>query len=149
MDDARRRYRVGPLQRAVNATVMALVRAGFGPPRMAVLTTRGRRSGAERSVPVTPLEREGRRYLVAPYGEVGWVHNARAAGGVSLRRGRDVRQWGVREVGAEEAGPILKQYVGGAPIVLPFFDADRGAPPAAFAAEADRHPVFELVERPV
>jgi hypothetical protein len=48
------------------------------------------------------------------------------------------------EVGPEEAGPILKRYVGQVRITAPFFDARRTAPVEEFVAEADRHPVFRL-----
>jgi hypothetical protein len=51
----------------------------------------------------------------------------------------------VREVTAKEAAPILKRYVAATPIVLPYFDAGKNADVAAFEAEADRHPVFELI----
>jgi hypothetical protein len=78
---------------------------------------------------------------------VSWVHNARAAGRVTLgRRGRR-HDYGVREVPTAEAGPVLKRYVGVATATRPYFQADKDAPVEAFVAEADRHPVFEL--RPV
>ncbi len=43
-----------------------------------VLTTTGRTSGEPRQVPVSPIAMGGQEYLVSPYGNVGWVHNARA-----------------------------------------------------------------------
>jgi hypothetical protein len=85
-------------------------------------------------------------WLVAPYGEVAWVRNARAAARVTLNRGR--RSQTVRLVTAEgdEAGRILKRYVTDVPIARPFFDARPDSPVDAFIAEADRHPVFRLME---
>ena len=74
-----------------------------------------------------------------------WVHNARASGRVSLRYGRTSRSYDVREAGAREAAPVLRRYVEVATKTRPYFDATTESPDEAFAAEADRHPVFELV----
>jgi deazaflavin-dependent oxidoreductase (nitroreductase family) len=51
--------------------------ASLGVSRLAVLTTIGRRSGTPRELPVAPIRHDGLTYLVAPYGEVSWVHNVR------------------------------------------------------------------------
>jgi len=81
---------------------------------------------------------------VAPYGPGSWVHNARATGRVSLARRRTTRDYTVREVPPDEAGPVLKQYVRIARATRPYFQATKDSPVADFTAEADRHPVFEL-----
>jgi hypothetical protein len=75
---------------------------------------------------------------------VSWVHNARAAGQVNLRRGRRRELLAVEEVGAAEAAPILRTYVNQVPVVRPYFVAGPGDPVEAFEAEAARHPVFRL-----
>ena len=80
------------------------------------------------------------RWLVAPYGEVSWVQNARAAGRVWLARGRRREECEIAEVNPIEAGPVLLEYVTMEPITRPFFDAPVGAPVAAFAANAATHP---------
>ena len=67
--------------RAGNAIVGVLARAGIGPIHL--LVTRGGGSGRQRVVPVVPVDLDGRRWLVAPYGAVSWVHDARAAGRVT------------------------------------------------------------------
>jgi len=72
------------------------------------------------------------------------VHNARAAGQVTLRRRLEVREYAVREVAPQEAGPVLKRHVRIATATRPYFQASKNAPVEAFVAEADRHPVFEL-----
>ena len=84
------------------------------------------------------------RWLVAPYGAVPWVLNARAAGQVRLRRGRDRRDYTIRQLPAAQAGPILQRYLRIAPATRPYFQASKDSPVAEFTAEADRHPVFEL-----
>jgi deazaflavin-dependent oxidoreductase (nitroreductase family) len=128
--------------RAGNVLASLLARAGIGP--MQLLTTRGRRSGRPHTVPVVVVEQDEKRWLVAPYGPVSWVHNARVDGRVTLRRGRDSREFAVREVGAEEAGPVLKRCVGIATRTRACFEASKDSPVKDFVAEADRHPVFEL-----
>ena len=97
-----------------------------------------------RSTPVTLVEEDGQRWLVAPYGPVGWVHNARAAGQVQLSRGRRSETVRVKELAPEAAAPILKAYVERVPITRPYFDVPPDATLAAFAAEAPKHPVFQV-----
>jgi deazaflavin-dependent oxidoreductase (nitroreductase family) len=128
--------------RAGNAIVSALARVGIGPIHL--LTTPGRRTGRAHTVPVVPVEQGARMWLVAPYGAVSWVHNARAAGRVTLRRGRAAREFAVREVGPDEAGPVLRRYVAIAGRTRASFRASPDSPVAAFVAEAHGHPVFEL-----
>ena len=129
--------------RAGNAFVGVLARAGVGPIHL--LTTRGSKSGRPHTIPVVPVDYDGKRWLVAPYGAVAWVHNARATGPVSLRYGRTTREYGTREVSADEAGPVLKRYVAIATKTQAQFKATQDSPVEDFVAEADRHPVFELV----
>lgn len=132
--------------RAGNAFVSLLARAGVGPIQL--LTTRDRSTGAPHVTPVVAVEHGGSRWLVAPYGTVGWVRNARQDPRVRLRYGRAVHDYDTREVGPDEAGPVLKQYVAVATKTRAQFSATPDSPAAAFAAEADRHPVFELVAAP-
>jgi hypothetical protein len=72
------------------------------------------------------------------------VRNARAAGQVTLSRGRHTETVAIAELGPEEAAPVLKQYVTELPITRPFFDAKLDASLEAFVAEAHRHPVFRI-----
>jgi deazaflavin-dependent oxidoreductase (nitroreductase family) len=139
-----RDYRPGRGHHVENTIMSALVRVGL-VPRSYLLTTRGRKTGQPRTNPVVPVEHDGRSWLVAPYGPVSWVHNARAAGRVRLTRRRDTRAYAVREVPREEAGPVLKRYFRLAPSARPYFQAAKDSPVQDFVAEADRHPVFELI----
>ena len=70
----------------------------------------------------------------------------RAAGEVELTRRRRTTRHAIEEVGPAEAAPVLREYLRSTPIVRRYFDADRSAPLEAFAAEADRHPVFRLLD---
>lgn len=125
----------------------AVVRAGL-VPHSYVLTTRGRRTGAMRRCPVTLVQQEGRQWLVAPYGAMSWVHNARAAGQVQLTRRWTTRTYSVRELSRQDAGPVLQRYVQVAAAARPYFRAQRGDPVERFVAEAQHHPVLELTAAP-
>src|SRR6266516_3316258 len=138
-----RQYRPGRGRHVENTIMSALVRVGL-VPRSYLLTTQGRKTGRPRTNPVVPVEHDGRRWLVAPYGPVSWVHNARAAGRVTLTRRRDTREYAIREVAPEEAGPVLKRYVRIARATRPYFQATEDSAVADFVTEAGRHPVFEL-----
>jgi deazaflavin-dependent oxidoreductase (nitroreductase family) len=139
-----RQFRPSRGRRVGDAIMSLFVRAGLVPSTY-LLTTRGRKTGRPLTHPATVVEHGGRRWLVAPYGAVSWVHNARAAGRVILNRRGDRRDYAVREVPAAEAGPVLKRYVGVATATRPYFQADKDAPVEDFVAEADRHPAFELL----
>ena len=137
-------YRLTPLRRIANVLMRLLLRLGLAPRTTVLLTVPGRRTGRPRSTPVTLIEEDGQRWLVAPYGPVGWVHNARAAGQVELSRGRRSETVGLKELAPEAAAPILKAYLERVPITRPYFDVTPEAPLAAFAAEAPQHPVFQV-----
>ena len=139
-----RQFRRSRGRRVGDAILGVFVRAGL-VPHTYILTTRGRRTGRPLSHPATVVEQEGRRWLVAPYGAVSWVHNARADGRVSLTRRGKRRDYVVREVPVAQAGPVLKRYVAVATATRPYFGADKDAPVEDFTAEASRHPVFELL----
>jgi deazaflavin-dependent oxidoreductase (nitroreductase family) len=137
-------YRLTPLRRLGNVLMTGLVRLGVGDSTMHLLTVPGRTSGRPYTTPVIVTELGDERFLVSPYGERGWVRNARAAGTVELSRGRRTERLGVDEVGPAEAAPVLREYVRRVPITRKFFDVAPESPLEAFAAEAPRHPVFRL-----
>ena len=140
-----RAYRLGVARRIVNGIIRTLLRMGWGPARTYLLVTRGRTTGRVYRTPVTLIEQLPRRWLVAPYGEVGWVRNARAAGSVILERGRRAETLRLAELGPRDSAPILQRYVREVPITRPYFDVRPDSSLDAFAAEAPRHPVFELL----
>jgi deazaflavin-dependent oxidoreductase (nitroreductase family) len=138
-------YQLTFVRRVVNVLVRALLVLGLVPRGTYLLTVRGRRSGQPHSTPVTLVEEGGQRWLVAPYGAVSWVRNARASGQVTLSRGRQTETVKIAELDAAESAPVLKQYLTRVAITQPFFDATPASPLAAFSAEAPRHPVFRIV----
>jgi deazaflavin-dependent oxidoreductase (nitroreductase family) len=132
------------LRRLGNMFVAPLARLGVAGRRTHVLTVPGRKTGVPRSTPVQLVFLDGRKWLVAPYGEGDWVRNARAAGAVELTRARKTERVVVEEVGPDEAAPVLREYLRQTPIVKRYFGATSDSPLEAFAAEAARHPVFRL-----
>ncbi len=137
-------YRLGFVRKMINNMVTGRIAKGKGGDSMFLLTTLGRKSGQERTNPITIVSKDGLRYLVAPYGSVGWVHNLRASGLAELSRGSTQQEIAVAEVMGEAAAPILKQYVQEVKVVRPFFDVAHDAPVSDFAAEAANHPVFQI-----
>ena len=57
------------------------------------------------------VEQDVGRFLVAPYGVVQWVRNIRAAGTATLACGRRSETISVTKQPAQEAAPILKEYL--------------------------------------
>ena len=140
-----RKYRLGFARRTFNILAIALLRAGLKYGTTYLMTVRGRKSGKLHTIPITLVEQNEKRWLVAPYGAVNWVLNARAAGQVTLTRGHRSETVRLIELGATEAAPILKQYLTEVPVVRPFFDAKPKSPLEAFEAEASHHPVFRIL----
>jgi deazaflavin-dependent oxidoreductase (nitroreductase family) len=81
-------YRLTTARRLANWLIKGLLRLGVAGKMTYLLTVKGRRSGRLYSAPVNVIEHGNQRWLVAPYGAVNWVRNARAAGQVTLTRGR-------------------------------------------------------------
>ena len=138
-----RTYQLGRVRRLVNILVESSLRAGLPGAHTYLLSVVGRRSGKIYSTPVILVEND-ERWLVAPYGNVGWVRNARAAGEVTLSRRRHKETVKISEVGPQQSAPILRKYLRQVKVVRPFFDVTKDSPLDAFAAEADRHPVFRV-----
>jgi len=137
-------YRLTPSRRAANRLVRLLLKLGLMPGPTYLLTVPGRRTGRPLSTPVTLVEQAGARWLVAPYGDVAWVRSARAAGQITLSRGRRSETVPIRELSPADAAPVLQRYITRVPITRPYFDVKPGSPLGDFISEAPRHPVFAL-----
>ena len=138
-------YRLGIPRRLINIAVRAALIMGLAPRNYHLLTVHGRKSGRVYSTPIYLIQEEGKRWLVAPYGERAWVKNARAAGRVTLsRRGRS-EEVAVVELGPPQSAPVLQRYIVEQPITRRFFQVTPESPIEEFIAEAPRHPVFQLV----
>ncbi|MGZ4425981.1 MAG: nitroreductase family deazaflavin-dependent oxidoreductase, partial [Gaiellaceae bacterium] len=82
--------------------------------------------------------------LVAAYGPVSWVRNARAAGEVTLSRGGRSEKFAVVEAAAQAAIPVLRADIDEIKVTRPYFDATPDSHDEAIAAELKRHAVFRL-----
>ena len=91
------------------------------------------------------IELEGQRWLVAGYGPASWVTNARAAGELTLSRGRRSDRFKVEEVALEAAVPVLRGYISEIRVTRAYFDANPASTEEEIAAELPNHPVFRLV----
>jgi deazaflavin-dependent oxidoreductase (nitroreductase family) len=133
----------GPYRhRSAGGVYRAVVKIGT----TSLLTVRGRTSGQPHTVPVILVEQGGQRFLVAAYGVVQWVRNLRVAGTATLTHGRRSEAISVSELPAQEAAPVLKQYLLHGAWVGAYFDATKNSPLAAFEREAARHPVFQITK---
>jgi deazaflavin-dependent oxidoreductase (nitroreductase family) len=137
-------YHLTQMRRFANALIKALISAHLAPKQTYLLSVRGRKSGKLYSTPVRLVEEDSQRWLVAPYGEVNWVQNARAAGEVTLTRNGRSEVARLTELGPEESAPVLKRYLEEVPLVRPYFDVRPNAPVQEFISEASRHPVFRI-----
>lgn len=140
-------YRKTPLRSLGNVLITPLVRLGLARKRTHILTVPGRKSGRRYPTPVQLVIDDDGRWLVAPYGEREWAKNTRVAGEVALTRVGRITRYQIEEVGPDEAAPVLREYLRTTSIVKRYFDADVDAPLEAFAAEADRHPVFRPLNK--
>jgi deazaflavin-dependent oxidoreductase (nitroreductase family) len=92
-------------------TVLAVGRLGLDDHNgTRVLEVKGRTSGVWRANPVRLLELDGRRYLVAMYGNAQWVRNLRARGGGRMRLGSQATDFRAVELDDAEKLPVLRAY---------------------------------------
>src|ERR1043166_8829542 len=67
-----------------NPILKFLLAAGVPLGPNGLITIRGRKSGLPRTTPVAIIAVSGRRWVWAPFGEVQWVRNLRAAGRATI-----------------------------------------------------------------
>jgi deazaflavin-dependent oxidoreductase (nitroreductase family) len=126
---------------------MSRLGMSFGGESPVVLTVAGRKSGRERSTPVTPMTVDGKEYVVAGFPGADWVANVRAAGQARLARGRNVRRVNMVEMSAEDARPLLRAFPEEVPSGVGFMKRSglvTEGRPDEFEALAGRCAVFRL-----
>jgi deazaflavin-dependent oxidoreductase (nitroreductase family) len=131
----------------VNPLLSGATRLGLSVRGSRVLAVRGRTSGEWRTVPVNPLELDGRRYLVAPRGTTEWVRNIRASGEGELRLGRKVESIAVRELADGDKPAVIREYIRRwkAEVGHFFEGIDETSTDAALLGVAAGFPVFAVV----
>ena len=137
-------FKVDTARHIADGIAKAFLSLHLSPKGYYLLTTIGRHSEKPRSTPVILIEEENRRWLVAPFGTVSWVYNAKASGKVTLTRNGKSETVAIRELPAEQAAPILRKYVVNVEVTRPYFDVGKDSSEEAYIAEAPKHPVFEL-----
>lgn len=100
-------YRLGASQHVVNAVIGLLTRFGLAGRHTYILTVRGRKTGRAYPTPVRLIE-DGERWLVAPYGEVGRVRRAHAAGKVEIRRAGRSEMLRIEVIASAQSAPVLR-----------------------------------------
>jgi deazaflavin-dependent oxidoreductase (nitroreductase family) len=125
-----------------------LLRAGVPLGFNRLVTIRGRTSGLPRTAAIAVIETGGRRWVWAPWGEVHWVRNLRAAGVATIAvRGKK------EEVGATELDPtervaffrdVLGPLARGIPFGVTFIRFVDGVDVTHPVEAAEGRRVFEL-----
>lgn len=138
------KYRYNIARKIIDWFVEWMIRLDIAPQYYYLLTVPGRKTGLPRTKPVALVEEGGRKWLVAPYGEVHWVLNARAAGKVTITRGGYAQEFSINELKVKERAFVLKQYITLFPITRPYFDARPSDPVERFISEAQWRPVFQM-----
>lgn len=134
------------VERVFNRVFGFVVGLGWGFSHSYLLQVRGRKSGKVYSTPVDLLERDGKRFLVAPRGRTQWVRNAEAAGEITLKKGRLKLKFGLRVLSDQEKPEILKAYLDQFKReVQTYFPVTAGSPVAAFRELVEGYPAFELI----
>jgi len=97
---------------AFNPLTRYLLRSGVPLGPNGLVTVRGRTSGVPRTTPIAIIELSGRRWIWAPWGEVNWVRNLRAAGRATITvRGRD-EEVTARELDRTERAWFFRDVLG-------------------------------------
>jgi deazaflavin-dependent oxidoreductase (nitroreductase family) len=138
-------YRLSWGRRLINSLFRALTRIGLGASYRHILTVPGRKTGRLYSTPIDIIELDHQRWLIAGYGPANWVRNVRAAGEVTLSRGRQSHRFGVEEADGPAAVSALRKYMTEIRVTRPYFDAAPDSPEEDVAAELPRHPAFRLI----
>ena len=154
MDTKQRLTRAPARTKVLNPITTTLMRLGLRPdPRMALLTIRACKTGRDRTVPMGVFDRDGRKYIVAAFGEVNWVLNLRAAGAATITQGNHRATYAAEQVQGEEAALVLRDCLAAylpSPLAGPMLhqriSVNADAPLEALAVEARRTPVFRLTE---
>lgn len=134
------------VERVFNRVFGFLVGLGLGFSYNYLLQVRGRKSGKIYSTPIDLLQREGKKFLVAPRGRTQWVRNAEAAGEVTLKKGSSRLKFRLRPIADADKPEILKAYLDTfRREVQTYFPVPAGSPPESFRELAASYPAFELL----
>ncbi len=116
-----------------------------------LITIRGRTTGTPRTTPVAIIDVSGRRWIWAPWGDVNWVRNLRAAGGATITVRRRSEEVTATELDRAQRVVFFRDVLDPAARAIPFGRSfirivdgtDLDDPNSA----AEGRPVFELHTR--
>lgn len=143
-----RTYRLTPATRLINRLSAGMIKAGVAASYAHILTVPGRTTGRLHSTPVDVITLGQDRWLVGAYGPSNWTRNARAAGEVTLRRGRGSQRYTVSEPDPRDAVPVLREYITRIRVTRRYFNAAPDSPDDVIMADLTTHPVFRLTPKP-
>ena len=132
----------------VNALAKPLLAAGLPMGFNGLLTVPGRKTGVPRTTPLAIIQDGDRRWVWAPWGEVHWVRNLRAAGRATITvRRQDLEVRAVELDAAQRVAffrdtlePIARSMRGGMTFIKTIDGVDVSDPVGAAAGRV----VFEL-----
>jgi deazaflavin-dependent oxidoreductase (nitroreductase family) len=85
-----------------------------------LVTIRGRKTGLPRTTPLAVIQVGGRRWVWAPWGEVQWVRNLRAAGRATITARRQKEEVSATELGPTERVGFFRDILGPLARSIPF-----------------------------
>ncbi len=94
-----------------NPIARRLLAAGVPMGPNALITVAGRTTGLPRTTPVTVVDSAGRWWVLAPFGEVNWVRNLRAAGRATITVRRRQEQVTAAELPLAEAVTFFRDVL--------------------------------------
>jgi deazaflavin-dependent oxidoreductase (nitroreductase family) len=97
-----------------------LLRAGVPLGFNGLITIRGRKSGLPRTTPVAVIAVAGKRYIWAPWGEVHWVRNLRAAGRATVDVRRKTEEVTATELDATQRVAFFRDVMSPVARSIPF-----------------------------
>jgi deazaflavin-dependent oxidoreductase (nitroreductase family) len=131
-----------------NPVAKVLLGAGVPMGFNGLITIRGRRSGLPRTTPVAIIAVSGRRWVWAPWGEVNWVRNLRAAGRATITVRRRKEEVSASELDPTQGVGFFRDTLGpvarGIPFGVRFIRIVDGVDLDHPVEAADGRPVFEL-----
>lgn len=131
-------------RRLANWPVTRLLRLGVPLLNTYLLTVEGRKTGTPHTIPVSLPDYNGDRFLVGSRGETNWVKNVRAAGKVTMSRGREYQILPVTELDPADAAPVLRAFTEQVPFADRLLGRSTKDSLELFKETAQHHAVFKL-----
>ena len=97
-----------------------LLKAGVPLGFNRLVTIRGRKSGEPRTAGIAVIQAGGRRWVWAPWGEVNWVKNLRAAGRATIRTGGREEEVEATELSPDERVAFFRDTLAPLAKSIPF-----------------------------